>query len=421
MLSLDHRLARPGPDLDDEAGLREPGTDEIGGIAHQLLDVDRPTGAGRAPRDVEQAGDDVDDTHDLRLDDREPARDVVGHDGGRQVLAQQLQVPGDGVERRADLVRDLGHHAAGQREALGAAQASLHLEQQRVEMLHLMEAPVELAGRLVDAGPQLFAEPADARHHLVEVLCQQAELVGPLERHGRRHAIVPDRGDRLHEPADRTVDDELDRDAHADAHEDHGDRAQRQRPEPDPRRQLVGAGARELHRDRAGHGALERDRRHHLPGTAVAGRDRTRDDVPVPHLVAVAPVERQARPRDVGRDDGRLVGMERQDVELDHGLADVEQALDQRIQRLAAFQLLPVAEVRGDLTRVDDGPGLEILLDRPVTQAQVDPREPERDDEDRERAEQGELVPNTEAHAHLPRRRTLYTCTNRSPASCLSG
>src|SRR5438552_3904164 len=106
VLSLDHRLARPGPDLDDEAGLREPGTDEIGGIAHQLLDVDRPAGAGRAPRDVEQAGDDVDDTHDLRLDDREPARDVVGHDGGRQVLAQQLQVPGDGVERRADLVRD---------------------------------------------------------------------------------------------------------------------------------------------------------------------------------------------------------------------------------------------------------------------------------------------------------------------------
>ena len=129
-----------------------------------------------------------------------------------------------------------------------------------------------------------------------------------------------------------------------------------------------------------------------------AGRDGTRDDAAAPNLVAVALAERQPGAGDVGGDHDRLLLAEREDVELKGALADLEEARDQLLERLSALELAAVADGRGDLARIDDRARPQVLFDRPVRQEQVDPGEPQGDDEDGQRAEDDQLVPDAEMH-----------------------
>ena len=98
-------------------------------------------------------------------------------------------MPRDRVQRRADFVGHLSHDLSGKRQPLGVAEPPLHLEEQRVQLLDLLVAPVELAGGLSDARPELLAEPADTRDHLVEVMGEDAELVRRRHRDRDGHAV----------------------------------------------------------------------------------------------------------------------------------------------------------------------------------------------------------------------------------------
>jgi hypothetical protein len=145
------RQARLGVDRETQPGAREPWSHQIGGVPNEPLEVDGARFSGRTAGDVQQSGDDVDDACDLRHDDGEAPRDVVGQHARRQVLAEQLEMSCHRVQRRADLVCHLGHDAPREPQPLGVAQAALHLEEQRIETLDLLIAPVELTGRLADA------------------------------------------------------------------------------------------------------------------------------------------------------------------------------------------------------------------------------------------------------------------------------
>ena len=200
---------------------------------------------------------------------------------------------GDGVQRGADLVGHLRHDAAGERQPLRVAEPSLSLVELAVEMLDLTVAPVELAGRFADPREQLVVEPGDARHHLVEVVRERAELVGRRHRHGAGRGAVARARDRRHEPTNRPVHDVADGDAHQGRHDQHRRGAEGQRPEVDARRQLVTPPGRELHRDGAGDRTVERDRGDQLPVTVPGTLDQARDRASLSHLVPVLPAERQ--------------------------------------------------------------------------------------------------------------------------------
>ncbi len=226
-------------DLEGEAGAGQARADEVGGVPGQAREVHGPRLRGHPPRHVEEPLDDLDDAPELGLDDREAALDVRRHDRRRQVLAQELQVPGDRVQRRAHLVRHLGHDASGEREALGVAEAALHLEEQRVELLHLPVAAVQLVGGPGDPGAQLVVEPRDALDHLVVVPGEHAELVARGHPDRRGDAVVGRARHRVHEAAERPVHDQVDGPAHEQAHEGHRQRGEREGPEADARGQLV--------------------------------------------------------------------------------------------------------------------------------------------------------------------------------------
>ena len=129
-----------------------------------------------------------------------------------------------------------------------------------------------------------------------------------------------------------------------------------------------------------------------------AGRDGARDDAAAPNLVAVALAERQSGAGDVGGDEDRLLLAEREDVELKGALADLEEARDQLLERLSLLELAAVADGRGDLARIDDRSCPQVLFDRAVRQEEVDPGEPQGHHEDRQGAEDDQLVSDAEKH-----------------------
>ena len=260
----------------------------------------------------------------------------------------------DRVQRGADLVGDFGHDPAGEREALGVTQPPLHLVEQDVQLLDLSDPMVELAGGFGDARPELLAESLDARHHLVEVPGEHAELVRRRHRDRSGRAVVRDRGDRVHETPDRAVHDDLDGDRHQDAHQHQRHPGERERPEPDPSDQLIGALRGELHGDRPGHRALERDRGHHLPVVLSPPADGSRDDATALHVFGVAPVERQLARGLVRGHQRRPVRVEGEDIELEHGGTDLEETHDELVERPAAFELSAAPDGGRHLTRVDD-------------------------------------------------------------------
>ncbi len=80
-------------------------------------------------------------------------------------------------------------------------------EQLGVQPLELGVAPGQLRGGLVDPRLQLLAEAVDARHHLVEVLGEAAQLVAAGDGGGGRRWCRPDRPDGLHQAVQGALDD----------------------------------------------------------------------------------------------------------------------------------------------------------------------------------------------------------------------
>ncbi|OLD95483.1 MAG: hypothetical protein AUG80_16460 [Candidatus Rokubacteria bacterium 13_1_20CM_4_68_9] len=209
--------------VEAKAGGDDAGPHDLGDLGDEPVDVDGFRLARRASREIKELGDDLGDPRELGVDDREPAAHVIAQGRRRQVLAEQLEVSGHRVQRRADLVRDLGHDASGQRQAFGVAQRALHA-------LDLVIAPLELGRRLLHPGLQLAVEVLDAREHLVEVAGQHAELVPAVHPNGRARMAGVDVADRVDQPADGPVHHDVDGEAHQRAHEQDRGPGQREVP-----------------------------------------------------------------------------------------------------------------------------------------------------------------------------------------------
>ena len=90
---------------------------------------------------------------------------------------------------------DLGHDLPGEGQALRVAQIALQAKQRFVQALHLAIALVRLGRRLLHARLELVVEGPEARHHFVEVVGEEPELVG---------RVAPDDG-RLIAPSTRRM------------------------------------------------------------------------------------------------------------------------------------------------------------------------------------------------------------------------
>jgi len=206
-------------------------------LLHEAVDVHRHRRLRRAPREVEEPVDDLAQPSELALDHAQAALDRLRHGQRRQILAQQLQMAHHRMQRRSNLVGDLGHDAARERQPLGVAEVTLHREE-------------PLAG---------------ARDHVVEAARQRAELVVRRDGHGLRLGAAHG----AHEPLDRPVDHAVDGEGHEQTHHEHGDRREPEGDRAAARLARVEAVEREARGDRAGHRAVEPDRRHHLPRAAA--------------------------------------------------------------------------------------------------------------------------------------------------------
>ena len=129
----------------------------------QLVEVDQGAlvRTDLAPREVEQALDDAGDPRGLFRDDAGILLDGFG------VLRLALDRPGaarDDVERRADLVRDLGRELADRRELLGLTKPLLERELRLVLSLGLRARLAQREGHVI--------EPRRDRSDLVVALGQ---------------------------------------------------------------------------------------------------------------------------------------------------------------------------------------------------------------------------------------------------------
>ncbi len=280
----------------------------------------------------------------------------------------------DRVQRRADLVGDLGHDLSGQRQALGVAQVALHREQE-----------------LVDAGD-----------HRVEPPGQRAELVRGVDVDGGAllalHCL-----DGPHEPADRPVHDPVHGEAHQRSHDQHRDGREDERQRAQAAFARIEATEGELGGDAAGHVALEGDGRHDVPVAALGVLHEPRHHLAAIDLVGVLRREGQPARRLAGGDHGAGVSeVEAKDVDLQHAPAHGHDLLDLALEHRPRNQLMLGADRRRQLPREEDRPLLEILLHPGPREVQLDQREAERHDHDDEQAEQDELLADAEIHGPVP-------------------
>ena len=113
---------------------------------------------------------------DLFLDDRQ-ARGVRRR--RPELLFEQLHIARDQIERRADLMRDVGGGLADRGELLGAGELLAQAEEPMIGLDELLVALLHLHGGIADARLQRVVEMFEPRQHLVEALGDLAELVAP--------------------------------------------------------------------------------------------------------------------------------------------------------------------------------------------------------------------------------------------------
>src|SRR5262249_30424936 len=134
---------------------------------------------------VQHRAHDVSNPFNLSGDDIQPFDGALVGGAG----AQQLDVPGDQIERRADFVSELRRQLAGGGEAFELSQLALHLEQLQVRVFELFFALGNLGRGLFDAvgeyalfEVQLLGHLPYATEHAVEARGEQADLVRRLRR-----------------------------------------------------------------------------------------------------------------------------------------------------------------------------------------------------------------------------------------------
>src|SRR5207253_9402881 len=103
----------------------------------------------------------------------------------RDAGAQDLDVAGDEVERRADFVRELRRQLASGSQTFELSQLTLQLKEPPIRLLKLLLAPCDLCRRLTDALLQtpalkveLLGRLADAAQHAIELRSENADLIG---------------------------------------------------------------------------------------------------------------------------------------------------------------------------------------------------------------------------------------------------
>ena len=123
-----------------------------------------PRLAAHRPRPVEQRSHGRRHLGDLFLDDGQ-ARGV--RRGRPELLLQQLHVSRDQIERRADLMRDVGGGLTDRRELLGAGQLLAQTEQPVIGLDELLVALLDLLGGFAHARLHRVVERLELGEHRV--------------------------------------------------------------------------------------------------------------------------------------------------------------------------------------------------------------------------------------------------------------
>ena len=381
----------------------------------ELIYVHRTGLSGRPAGEVEKLGDNLDDPGELALDDGQTTAEIFREKIRWQVLAQDFQVARDRVERGADLVGDFGHDPSRKGQPLGVAQTPLHPEEQLVQALDLLVAPVKLRSCLLHLGLKFIVEPVDPDQHVIEMARQHPKFVGAPHPDRGRGISVPDASNSVHELPNRPVHDQPDCERHQEPH--HYDRGggEDKGPRPDPRRHAVGPIKGELGGDRTGHRSLQIDGGHDLPVSPPILLDKARDGPALADLVAIFSAERQPGRLVTAGNHLGLVGVEGKDIELQDILPGRQDLSDLAMEEGTALELPTPSDRGGNLPGKRDRPVPQVLFDPSPRNGEVQRGEAERDNDEEESAEEDELMSDAELHCPAgPRIRRGGTSGDRS-------
>ena len=137
------------------------GCHEIGHALDEGVEVRRLHAPRQALRGRHAFLDRADQALDLSVDGRQPLTVLIGE---TRAPPQELQVHGDGVEGRADLVGNGRGHVAHRRQTLGAAEFPLQVEERLGRLPQGVITLLQLLGRLGDSLLEVVVEPVDLRH-----------------------------------------------------------------------------------------------------------------------------------------------------------------------------------------------------------------------------------------------------------------
>ena len=150
----------------------------------------------RLPRVVEHRPQHARDLLDLRIDGPQPRAGPIIRLG---VVADHLNVARHQVQRRAGLMGDVRGDLAQRRHALGTRQRFPKGEQLALAGCQLRVPKRQIASGLLDPLVKGLVEPLQLIEHVVQPVCDGAELVVPSQHRAR--AQIASRG-LLHGPQD---------------------------------------------------------------------------------------------------------------------------------------------------------------------------------------------------------------------------
>ena len=201
------RIDRPAivvqPDVELHARSREP---RPGNRARAIDDEADAGGDARRglSRLVQHRPQNAGDLRQLRLDNLET---LAHHRLGVGILADHLDVAGDEVERRADLVRDLRRHLADSRHAFGPGQRLLQAEHTLIALLEFGVPHQQLRCCFPHALLEDIARLLQPAQHLVQTVGHRPQLVASHHRRTRRKVAFRHAADGVLQLGDRPMND----------------------------------------------------------------------------------------------------------------------------------------------------------------------------------------------------------------------